>query len=134
MGKNPDHLVKSNNIIYLGQRSHEECLEIYSQADWMIHLAWLDHCPNVVVEALSQNCPVICSDSGGTKELVKDNGIIIPELIPYEYQLCDYDSPTPLNLNDIELKEIKVENGSVDIRLSAKKYISLFKKIIRSTF
>ena len=53
-------------------------------ADAMIHLAWLDWCPNTVVEALSCGVPVLCSHNGGTKELVKDNGVIIQLEEDYE--------------------------------------------------
>jgi glycosyltransferase involved in cell wall biosynthesis len=129
LGKAPDHLVKASNIFYLGQRTHSECLEIYALSDWMIHLAWLDHCPNVVVEALSQNCPVICTDSGGTKEIVRDNGIIIQESNPYEYQLCDYDNPPPIDLTKTYLNKIEVQNDYLDIAGVATQYLDLFNKI-----
>jgi glycosyltransferase involved in cell wall biosynthesis len=44
--------------------------KVFAVADWMIHLAWADHCPNVVVEALSQGTPIICGEVGGTKEMI----------------------------------------------------------------
>ena len=50
---------------------------MYVAADAMIHLAWLDWCPNTVVEALACGVPVLCSHNGGTKELVKDNGVVV---------------------------------------------------------
>ena len=46
-------------------------------ADAMIHLAWLDWCPNTVVEGLASRLPVLCSHNGGTKELVKNDGVVI---------------------------------------------------------
>ena len=49
----------------------------YTMADAMIHLSWLDWCPNTVVESLACGTPVLCSSNGGTKELVKDNGVVI---------------------------------------------------------
>ena len=131
LGGNPDHVVKDSNIFYLGQKSHEECLAIYSCSDWMIHLAWLDHCPNVVVEALSQNCPVICTDSGGTKEIVRQNGIILKEK-PYNYELADYDNPPSLNLRNILLQDIEVYNSYLDINQVAEKYHSLFEELWRN--
>ena len=47
---------------------------------YFLHLAWLDHCPNVVVDAQAAGCNVICSSSGGTSEIVY-NGKIINEPI-----------------------------------------------------
>jgi glycosyltransferase involved in cell wall biosynthesis len=112
-------------IAYLGSIPHDQCLAIYRRCDYMIHLAWLDHCPNVVVESLSQGCPVICTDSGGTKEVVKDSGIIIPETTPYEYDLLDFDSPYALNLDDFVLpnEAPKVNNEHLNIETIAMRYL-----------
>ena len=110
MGGNPDVSVQDPDIFYTGNIPHEICLEVYSMSDWMIHLAWLDHCPNVVVEALSQNTPVICSESGGTSELVGDRGLVIPETTKYNFELCDYDNPPKLELSSIDLPQIEVKN------------------------
>ena len=38
-----------------------------------------DWCPNIVITAIIDNVPIICSNFGGTSEIVKDNGIIIEE-------------------------------------------------------
>lgn len=112
-------------IAFVGNVSHEECLRIYSACDYFIHLAWLDHCPNVVVEALSQDCPVICTDSGGTHEIVKDSGIIIPETRPYEFDLLDYDKPYELNLESFRLpnERVKVDSRHLDIEMVARRYL-----------
>jgi len=60
---------------------------IYAMADAMIHLAWLDWCPNTVVEALSCGTPVLCSHNGGTKELVKNDGVVIQ--LEEDYRIGD---------------------------------------------
>ena len=125
LGNNPDHIVNHPQIIYAGHISHDMCMQVFSIADWMIHLAWLDHCPNVVVEALSQNCPVICTDSGGTKEIVGKNGIIIPESRSYNFELTDYDDPYELQILPIELPIIEIDNSHLDIKKVAQKYISI---------
>jgi glycosyltransferase involved in cell wall biosynthesis len=103
MGSNPIQ-VADPHIFYTGPQSHEVCLEVFSAANWMIHLAWLDHCPNTVVEALSQETPVICSEQGGTKELVKDYGIILKENYEYNFELVDYNNPPRINLQQINDK------------------------------
>tara|TARA_A100001515_G_C4577308_1_gene211830 strand:+ start:274 stop:1182 length:909 start_codon:yes stop_codon:yes gene_type:complete len=127
LGSNPDYIVQGENIIYLGHIPHEICLQIYSVSDWFIHLAWLDHCPNVVVEALSQNCPVICTNSGGTKEIVGNNGIILNEDNEYNFELTDYDKPYVLTTNKINLPEVVVNNNYLDIELVCDKYEEIFK-------
>lgn len=116
------------NVVFLGHLHPNECLEIYQNSDYMIHLAWLDHCPNVVIQALSRGCPVICTDSGGTKEIVGDNGIIISEITPYNFELLDYDSPYELNLDDFVLPKIRpiVNASHLDIEKVAQKYLEVF--------
>jgi len=127
LGSNPDWIEKENNIFYLGQLPHEICLQIYSISSWFLHLAWLDHCPNVVVEALSQNCPVICTDMGGTKEIVKENGIVLKENNPYNFELTDYDKPYDLNFDSeiftLDTKEVLFD---LDIEKIASQYIEVF--------
>jgi len=127
LGNNPDSHVQEDNILYCGNVSHDLCLQIYAIADWFVHLAWLDHCPNVVVEALSQGCKIICTNSGGTHEIVKNNGIILEELIPYSFDLCDYDNPPKLKLKKIDLySKIMIENDYLCIKKVTDKYLSLF--------
>lgn len=123
------NLKQLENVFYLNHQSHETCLRLYATADYFIHLAWLDHCPNVVIEALSQGCPVICTDSGGTHEIVKENGIIISETIDYNFELVDYDSPYSLDLSNFVLpnKRPIVDHRHLSIEEVAKKYIKVFK-------
>jgi glycosyltransferase involved in cell wall biosynthesis len=122
MGSNPDSSLNHPRIGYTGSLSHDTCLGIYSNADWMIHLGWLDHCPNVVVEALSVGCPVICTDSGGTHEIVKNSGLVIPESFKYDFQLLDYDQPPGLNLDVSLPPRPDVDNSHLDIKLVADAY------------
>ena len=124
LGRNPDHVVTHPRIFYVGDINHDLCLQIYRIASWMIHLAWLDHCPNVVVESISQGCPVICTDSGGTQEIVRSNGVIVPEKSQYRFELADYDNPPDLDLTVEDLPAIDIQNDYLDIESVAKKYES----------
>jgi glycosyltransferase involved in cell wall biosynthesis len=108
LGSNPT-LVPDPHIFFAGSQPHEVCLEIFSAANWMIHLAWLDHCPNTVVEALSQKTPVICSEHGGTKELVQDYGLILKEKEEYKFALVDYEDPPTIDFQQINFKLPKKE-------------------------
>lgn len=128
MGNNPDYVVASPHVYYTGSLTHDRCAEVFQIADWMIHLAWLDHCPNVVVEALCQNVPVICSSAGGTHELVQDFGIIIHEKVPYEYQLTNYDEPPEIDVKQVcELPDVKTlgKHANVDINDVVTLYIEV---------
>jgi glycosyltransferase involved in cell wall biosynthesis len=65
------------NVFCLPRIPHSDLPKYYQMADAMIHLAWLDWCPNTVVEGLASRLPVLCSHNGGTKELVKNDGVVI---------------------------------------------------------
>jgi glycosyltransferase involved in cell wall biosynthesis len=130
LGANP-HYVADPHIFYAGSQSHEVCLEVFSAADWMLHLAWLDHCPNTVVESLSQGTPVICSSEGGTKELVNEFGIILKEK-HYNFDLADYDNPPEIVVTSLNKLPTKNELGtSYDISMNncLNKYINLLGNI-----
>lgn len=133
MGANPDCWVPSPQVMYTGALSHQDCLAVFSVADWMFHLAWLDHCPNVVIEALSVGVPVVCSDSGGTKELVGGHGLVLKERQEYGYELADYDTPPSIDVTQLETLPEKSSLGPhIDINMStvAQKYIELFRSIL----
>ena len=125
LGSNPDFVVGRPDIIYTGNIKHDLCLQAYAMSDAMIHLAWLDHCPNVVVEALSQKCPVICTDSGGTKEIVASGGFILPEPEQYNFELTDYDSPYSLDLSllqNLSVEDLEVDGSKIDLLNTADAY------------
>jgi len=122
LGKNPDYHSEDPRIIFFGDQDHDTCMQVYSIADWMIHLAWLDHCPNVVIEAISCGCPVICTDSGGTKEIVGKNGIILNEDIGYNFELLDYDKPYNFSFPDIQLIKPDIDSTHLNIDIVTEKY------------
>lgn len=84
------------NILVLGHISHQQLPFYLRGADAFIHLSWLDWCPNVVVEALACGLPVLCSHNGGTKELVRDSGIILELEDKYDFERVPlYKPPMP---------------------------------------
>jgi glycosyltransferase involved in cell wall biosynthesis len=127
LGNNPDHHVADKSIFYAGNIRHDLCAEVYAIADWMIHAAYLDHCPNVVIEAIAQGCPVLCTSEGGTAELIGyKNGMIIHDAEPYDFSLVDYDNPPRVPLNSINkmlpLSSRRAQPYTVDIVKCAKMY------------
>ena len=67
-----------NNCRYLGQVSHKRALKLYAQAGvFVINSRWPEPLSRAGLEALSFGLPIVASDRGGNRELVKDNGILI---------------------------------------------------------
>lgn len=92
--------VQNPKIIALGMLNDTELLPYFRHAFAFLHLAWIDWCPNAVVEALVYGLPVICTSNGGMPELVKKSGVIIEE---YEYDLepCDLYHPPPVESTQV---------------------------------
>jgi glycosyltransferase involved in cell wall biosynthesis len=134
MGGHPDYRATGSNVFYTGSMDHETCSQIYSAADWMLHLAWADHCPNVIVEALAQGTPVACAEVGGTKELIGSYGVVLKEA-PYGYELADYDNPPAIDVTQVDDLPTRQELNystiaDIDIRNVAQRYVDLFQKVI----
>ena len=75
----PDYRSADPNVYYVGELEYEVLLSLYKRSKYFIHLAWLDHCPNVVVDARASDCQIICSTAGGTREIAGLDATIIME-------------------------------------------------------
>ena len=131
MGANPDVMSTDPRVFYTGSQPPEVYLQVFAVANWMLHLAWADHCPNVVIESLCQGTPIVCTDVGGTQELVKDFGVIIKDQ-PYDFELADYDNPPQLDLSQVKLppKEQLGAHADIDIKNVAQRYVKLFEELV----
>jgi len=67
----------NKNIHVLGKMSFEESMAVMKACEYMIHLCYIDSCPNTVVEGLACGLNVLCTNLGGTRELVEDRGIVL---------------------------------------------------------
>lgn len=135
MGGHPDVRATGPHVFYTGSVEPEIYNQIFAVANWMFHLAWADHCPNVVIESLAQGTPVVCAQVGGTKELVGSYGIVLKER-PYDYELTDYDNPPPIDVTQIsDLPDrTKLDYNSIaniDISNVAQRYLDFFESLIR---
>ena len=72
-------ILKDDRIHYVGKINFLQLTSLYKRSKYFLHLAWLDHCPNVVVDARASGCQIICSSAGGTKEIAGESAIIIEE-------------------------------------------------------
>jgi glycosyltransferase involved in cell wall biosynthesis len=132
LGNTPDVRIANQDVYYAGSLPENLYLEVYSMADWMLCLEWLPHCPNVVVEALSQNTPVICSETGGAVELVKNFGILCKEQSIYDFTLENYDNPPHIDVTQITNLPNKSELGTSpiwSITETAQQYLNFIKQL-----
>ena len=78
-GENPDVKISDPRIFYAGHLRWIDLISLYRRATHFIHLSFLDHCPNVVVDARAAGCHIVCSSTGGTKEIAGKNSTVIVE-------------------------------------------------------
>jgi glycosyltransferase involved in cell wall biosynthesis len=82
------------NVALIGPVEQQFIPIYYRSADIFMHLAWLDPCPNTVIEAMASGLPVIHAATGGTPELVGEQELVIDS--KYDdakpYSLREYDS------------------------------------------
>ena len=116
--------VDYKNIRCFPPESTESIAKRLRKADIFVSATLNDCCSNSIIEALSSNVPVLTLNSGGTPELVKDEGMLFEHIDDFMIKL-DYIS-THL---DFFKSSIKVDNMT-DI---AERYRLFFEKLNESS-
>lgn len=96
----------SNKVKWLGKVHHTELNIIYVNHHLYVFPSLIDNCPNTILEAKASGLPVLCSGTGGTKELLDNDGISVNEVLPNGF----------FRYNDFNtLPEIDLDNYSFGI-------------------
>lgn len=119
----PDYHIKDPNIFYVGELNYKKLLSLYKRSKYFVHLAWLDHCPNVVVDARASGCQIICSSAGGTREIAGLDSTVIMEN-EWDYKPTKLYKPPEM---EFEKKIKNVYNSCYDMSNVAKKYAEFIK-------
>lgn len=126
--------IPGNDIYYLSHVNEKICFSVYKASDALMHLAWRDHCPNAVVEALSVGTPVICASSGGTHELlVEKSGVIIHDDRDSEINdlVFDFDKPPEIKISHFDLpKRNSFSTSTYMIQNVAQQYVSVMLRLL----
>jgi len=119
----PDYHIKDPNIFYVGELGYEKILSLYKRSKHFIHLAWLDHCPNVVVDAKASGCQIICSSAGGTKEIAGLAATVIVE-DEWDYKPTKLYNPPSIDFTQKIKNTYDVEYNMLNV---ADKYVSFIR-------
>ena len=114
------------DVHFLGDLTWAEMIGWMKSANHFIHLAWLDHCPNVVVDAKAAGCKLHVSQAGGTAELVSESDVTYSDA-EFDFEPIRLYSPPSMDfLNAAPGTSIK----SLSIGECSKKYIKILKSVI----
>lgn len=133
----PDYHIDHPLVKYVGDLNRKELARYIAGCIGTVHLAWIDWCPNSVVESIMAGKQVIHTNSGGTGEIVKGRGYQISDTI---WMGEEANPKNPPELDIVEVAEAyrksilnPISNFHTDdlhIKLSAEKYIEFGKKLL----
>lgn len=66
-------LSNNEDIMFLGQRSENDIVDILNITDIFVNPSYSEGLPTSVLEAAAVGVPIIATDVGGTKEIIKNN-------------------------------------------------------------
>lgn len=111
-----------DRIFFIGTTPPEVLTALYKRSKYFLHLAWLDHCPNVVADARASGCKIICSSAGGTREIAGPEAVVIQEE-EWDMEPVDLYDPPEMNFN--KKVDNKLDNGyNIDMNLVFQQYES----------
>lgn len=130
-------------MMLIGHIPHKELPAWYRTADILLFFSWLDYCPNTVCEALASGLPVVCTNQGGTRELVEmTNGGIVVE-VDDDFTFCEVDlyhppSPEPAILLKGVMEAVTkrgqiiagMKREAVGIDAVARRYVQFAEQIV----
>ena len=131
----PNCIIKHPSIKFLGKLSTNKTQMFTAACEGYVHLAYIDWCPNSVVEAIVAGRPVLFADSGGTGEIVKNNGIRITDK-KWNFSAINHYNPPALDLNEVAVGYNDLLNiepfKRTDLYISniAKKYKDFFEEVV----
>jgi glycosyltransferase involved in cell wall biosynthesis len=123
---NPQDRISDPNVAYMGQLTQQQLFSLYKASTNFLHLAWLDHCPNVVVDARACGCHIICSTAGGTREIAGLNSTLIEEPT-WNFEPIELYKPPSM---DFSKKINNTEESCYNMSNVAKKYDAALREII----
>lgn len=132
---------KEKGIRFLGMLSDQKLAGLLSKSEALVHVVYLDACPNSVVEGLCAGLRVVTTDQGGTKELVGAEDIVLSDY-PFKYEPINLNKPPKLNRialteameNVLGMSHTRADIDAVRRRLSidviARDYLGFFQEVL----
>ncbi len=135
IGQGPelDNLMKLSKSLgvkvnFLGYVKHDELPKYYKKSSIFVLPSLYEGMSNSILEAMASGLPIITTNTGGTQELIHDNGIIIKKK-----SVSSITKALNILINNNLIKEYGKNSRKIALKLSwknvAKQYYKLFKEI-----
>ena len=126
----------ADRVIFAGSKSPEEMYMWYGAANLFVLPSLSEGRPNVILEAMASELPIVATNIGGTNELIKDgkNGLLIPVKNPdaLAEAITKIMSSKALTIELGKAARRDIENSGYTWESCAKKYISIYEKLTRA--
>jgi glycosyltransferase involved in cell wall biosynthesis len=135
IGKGFKKKIKDRRIHYLDSLKIEQCISLMKACRYQIHLCFIDSCPNAVVEGLACGLKVLCTNLGGTQEIVKDDGVVL-DVDRWNFKpvgSAKFDNLQPAVIAEGIHKLLRIQRDhkpDLSIRPVAEKYVQLVEDIV----
>ena len=134
-----DYAIEHKDVIYVGDLDRQTLARYIKGCAATVHLAWIDWCPNSVVESIVAGRQVIHTDSGGTREIVNGRGYMVKDKI-WHGEVASPKNPPDLDLDSVaSAMKMSVEKpilnfaiSDLSIEKTVNEYIEFGKKLLRS--
>lgn len=124
-GDNAKLKVNHDRVFFCGNLEWDQLIALYKRSKYFLHLALMDHCPNVVIDARASGCHIICASSGGTSEIAGLDSTVVQD-IEWDYLPFKLYSPPAL---DFSLTTPGSIASNLDINYCADQYIQFAESI-----
>jgi glycosyltransferase involved in cell wall biosynthesis len=126
----------SNHVNIIYQLEHREFLEEMSKHEICVHCAIEESCPNVILEYMAYEKPVICSNVGGSRELVENNKTgfhVDPKNIKDIADKIERLLRNPKIARGMGLAGLRRVESQFTLEKKAKSYIEIYEQVLRRT-
>jgi glycosyltransferase involved in cell wall biosynthesis len=121
----------ADHVEFLGYIPHEELPGYYATSDVFVLPSRNEGMSNTVLEAMAAGLPIITTDTGGTRELIAGNGLVIPQGQPDAIAgaILQYLSDPQLRQN--HGNQSRALSELADWKQVAEQYITYYRRFLR---
>jgi len=121
--------ISKDRVIQLGHLGWKQLISVLKRSKYFVHLATVDHCPNVVVDARGCGCIIVCASLGGTEEIAGQDGIIIEDF-DWDFKTAfDFKKPKKLDFSKRRSGKYTTDIDEFDILNTALGYIKVLEEV-----